>query len=338
MLSAAVTAPDELTILDIPVPETGPRDVLVRVRACGLCGSDPITLRQGHLIPDATQTHVGHEPAGVVDAVGADVTGIAVGDHVVVNPMGVPDAIIGGGGPQGALSEFLLIREARVGGNLRIMPTHIPFHVSALTEPLSVARRAVNRTNPKPGTRAVVFGAGPVGLGALLAFQTLGAGHVVVVDIQPNRLEKALALGADAVINSAEEDVVARLVELHGSASDAFGATGLPGTDIFIDAAGVASVVRTVLTSAKQGAVLGVVAIHHAPIEVQFQDLIPKELTIVASMGYADEFFQVADDLEQNWEKYALIVSDLRPFSDVEAAIRLAGTPGATDKVVVTFD
>lgn len=135
--------------------------------------------------------------------------------------------------------------------------------------------------------------------------------------MQPNRLEKALALGAHAVIDSRNEDVTVRLVELHGDASDAFGITGHAGTDIFIDAAGVPAVVKTVIASAKQGAVFGTVAIHHGPIEAQFQDLIPTELTIVASMGYEDEFFEVAD---------------------VERAILLAGTPGATDKVVATFD
>lgn len=338
MKAAVITGPDQLSVLEVPAPEPGDGDVLVRIRACGLCGSDPHGLHQGHIVPGAPETRLGHEPAGEAAAVGADVTGVAVGDRVVVNPMAVPDAIIGGGGPQGALSEYLLVRNAAVGRNLRIMPDHIPFHVAALTEPMAVARRAVNRTRPQPGEQAVVFGAGPVGLGALLAFKALGAGHVVVVDVQQNRLEKALQLGADAVINSTEEDLVARLVELHGPASDAFGTPGLPGTDVYIDAAGVAPVVNAVLASAKQGARLGVVAIHRTPIEVDFQSLIPKELTIVASMGYEDEFFQVADDLEANWEKYALIVSDLKPFAEVEDAIRLAGTPGATDKVVVTFD
>lgn len=226
MLAAIITEADTLEVRDIPTPQPGPTDVLVRVKACGLCGSDPHSLAQGHIVPGAVETRLGHEPAGIVAAVGTVVTGLAIGDAVVVNPMGVPDAIIGGGGPQGALSEYLLVRDAAVGRNLRVMPAHIPFHVLALTEPMSVARRAVNRTRPEPGSQSVVFGAGPVGLGALLAFQALDAGHVVVVDVQPNRLEKALALGADAVINAAEENVVARLVELHGSASDAFGITG----------------------------------------------------------------------------------------------------------------
>jgi L-iditol 2-dehydrogenase len=88
---------------------------------------------------------------------------------VVIDPTGVADAIIGGGGPQGALSEYIAVREAVADKNFIVMPDHVPWHVAALVEPLAVARRAVDRTNPRPEHKAVVFGAGPVGLGALLA-------------------------------------------------------------------------------------------------------------------------------------------------------------------------
>lgn len=80
---------------------------------------------------------------------------------------------------------------------------------------------AVNRTNPRLGDKVVVFGAGPIGLGAVLGYRRRGVANIVVVDIIPSRLEKALQVGADAVINSAEEDVAARLVELHGDGATA---------------------------------------------------------------------------------------------------------------------
>ncbi|MFK0154772.1 zinc-binding dehydrogenase [Streptomyces sp. NPDC090493] len=337
MKSAVVTGPGRLEITDVPVPETGPEDVLVKVRACGVCGADPHALHQGGIVPGAASTAIGHEPAGEVVAVGDRVAGISVGDHVVVDPTLVADAIIGGGGPQGALSEFLAVRQAVAGRNVIVVSDHVPWHVAALAEPLAVARRAVDRTHPRPEHQAVVFGAGPVGLGALLALKRHGVRHVAVADVQPNRLDKALKLGADAVIDSRTEDVRARLVELHGAASDAFGRQGLPGTDIYLDAAGVPAVVKTVLAGPKLGAVYGVVAIHHTPVEVDFQSLIPSELTIVHSMGHPTEMADVVADIEENTEKYALIVSDTVPFPEVERAVDLAGKPGATDKVVVTF-
>ena len=338
MRSLTVTGPGRLEVVEIPEPVAGPRDLLVKVKACGICGADPHALREGGIVPGASSTALGHEPAGEVVAVGSEVAGVAVGDHVVIDPTGVADAIIGGGGPQGALSEYIAVREAAADRNFIVMPKHVPWHVAALAEPLAVARRAVNRTSPRSGHKAIVFGAGPVGLGALLAFKRHGLEHVVVADVQPNRLEKALKLGADAVIDSSREDVRARLVELHGEGTDAFGRTGLPGTDIYLDAAGVPAVARTVLAGPKAGAVFGIVAIYHEPVEVDFQMLIPSELTIVHSMGHPTEMLDVARDIIDNADKYALIVSDVVPFSDAARAIDLAGRPGAADKVVVTFD
>lgn len=336
MKAVVVTAPGELATIDVPVPEVGPRDVLVAMRACGICGADPHALAEGGMPPYTEPTRIGHEPAGEIVEVGPEVAGLAVGDHVVIEPMG-PTGIMGGGGDQGALSEFVVVRDAADGVNVKVIPDHIPWEVAALNEPMAVALRAVNRTEPKPGAKVVVFGAGPVGLGALLGFRRKGAAHVTVVDVQPNRLEKALRVGADAVINSADEDVLTRLVELHGAAGDAFGRTGLPGTDIYLDAAGVPAVLQTVLGNTKLGATLGIVAIHKKPVEVDFQMLIPSELDIRMSMGHPTEIFEVTDDIIDNCQRYALIVSDVIPFAETARAIDLAGRPGATDKVVVTF-
>jgi len=126
---------------------------------------------------------------------------------------------------------------------------------------MAVARHAVNRTGVKPGDSVVVFGAGSIGLGATISYKLSGARSVVVVDVIPSRLERALAVGADAVINSAEEDVVARLTELHGTAATALGAPR-PGTDIYLDAAGVPVAIDTALAAAKHGATVGIVAVH----------------------------------------------------------------------------
>jgi hypothetical protein len=87
----------------------------------------------------------------------------------------------------------------------------------------------------------VVFGAGPIGLGATIAFKSVGVSHVVVADLIPARLEKALAVGADAVINSDEEDVADRLLELHGAGESLF--PGKVATDIYFDAAGAPAVI-----------------------------------------------------------------------------------------------
>jgi 2-desacetyl-2-hydroxyethyl bacteriochlorophyllide A dehydrogenase len=279
---------------------------------------------------------IGHEPAGEVVEVGAAVTGVAVGDHVVINPMARPGDIIGNGGTSGALSEYLLIENAVRGTSLEVIPDHIPFEVAALNEPMAVARHGVNQCRPRPGDKVAIFGAGPIGLGATIAFKSLGVSHVVVADLIPARLEKALKVGADAVIDSGEHDVAARLLELHGEGPSMFG--GKADTDIYFDAAGAPAVIETALAAAKKGAKLGVVAVHKKPVPVDFLNLMSNEITIVGSMGYPDEIFTVTKDLVANWEKYAVIISHTIPFDDVNDALKTATTPGAADKVVVTFN
>ncbi|MBD7957755.1 alcohol dehydrogenase catalytic domain-containing protein [Microbacterium sp. Sa4CUA7] len=339
MRSVLLSGPQQLEIREIEPPIAGDDDIVVRIRACGICGADPHAVAQGTIIPGAAQTALGHEPAGEIVEVGAHVRDLAVGDRVVIDPTKVADAIIGGGGPQGALSDLVAVRGAVAGESVIPFAAHVPWHVAALAEPLAVARRAVDRTHPQPHHTAVVFGAGPVGLGALLALKSYGVGHVVVADIQQGRLEIALELGADAVIDSSAEDVRERLVELQGSGADAFGRQGLPGTDIYIDAAGVRPVLDTVFAGPKSGAILAIVGIHQRPVEVDFQSLIPSELAIVHSMGHpGSEMREVVADIVANTDKYARIVSDLIPLDRVAEAIDLAGRPGASRKVVVTLD
>ena len=336
MRSVLVTGPGETTVVDVDAPTAGPRDVLVRVRACGICGSDHMYTTYGGIPPRQGATPLGHEPAGEVVEVGAEVEGVTVGDHVVINVMATVDGLLGSGGAQGALSEYVVLLDAKPGEQFRVIPPHVPFSVAALNEPMAVARHAVNRTAPKAGDKVVIFGAGPIGLGAAIAYRRSGAAHVVVVDVIASRLEKALAIGADAVIDSSTEDVVARLTELHGAGATAMGAPRA-GTDIYLDAAGVGVVVDTALKAAKHLATLGIVAVHKKPVEIDLGAILASEVNIVMSMGYPTEIFEVTNDIVAEWEKFAVIISDRFDFADVQDALAFAGTPGAADKVVVTF-
>ncbi|WP_435749187.1 zinc-dependent alcohol dehydrogenase [Microbacterium sp. PMB16] len=338
MKSVRVTAPDVVDWVEVDAPTTGPGDVLLKIRACGICGSDALYAHMGGIPPHQGDTALGHEPAAEVVEIGADVTGIAVGDHVVVDTMAFTDGLLGSGGAQGALTEYVLVKDFEPGRQLKVIPSHIPWHVAALNEPMAVALHAVNRTQPQPGDRVVVFGAGPIGLGAVLGFRRAGVEHIVVVDILPSRLAKAREVGADAVINSAEEDVAARLVELHGDGATLWVRGVRPGTDIYLDAAGAPPVPALITGMAKHGATFGVVAVHKKPVEIDFGAILTTELNLVWSMGYPTEIFEVTDDIIENWEKYAVIVSDVLPFDRALEALALAQTPGAADKVVVTFD
>ena len=338
MKSVHVTGPGTNSWVDIEAPTAGPNDVLLKVKACGICGSDGMYTQVGGIPPRAGATPLGHEPAAEVVEVGANVTGLEVGDHVVLDTMAFTDGILGSGGAQGALSEYVVVHDAEVGRQLRVVPKDLPWEVAALNEPMAVAYHAVNRTDPSPGDKVVVFGAGPIGLGAVLGYRRRGASHIVVVDIVPGRLEKALQIGADAVINSAEEDLAARLIELHGDGASRFVRGARAGTDIYLDAAGAPSIPPTAASLAKHGATLGIVAVHKRPVELDFGAILSSELTIVWAMGYPTEIFEVTEDLIANADKYALIVSDRIPFDRALEALERASTPGAAEKVVVTFD
>jgi (R,R)-butanediol dehydrogenase/meso-butanediol dehydrogenase/diacetyl reductase len=337
MKSVQVTGVDTIEWVEIEKPVAGPADVLLQMKAGGICGSDALYAHMGGIPPRQGATPLGHEPAAEIVEVGADVEGFSVGDHVVIDTMALTDGLLGSGGAQGGLSEFVVIKDAVVGRQIRVIPDEIPWEVAALNEPMAVAYHAVNRTQPKPGDKVVIFGAGPIGLGALLGYRRRGAGHIVVVDILPSRLATALEIGADAVINSAEEDVAARLVELHGDGASAFVRGVRSGTDIFLDAAGAPSVPPTVAGIAPHGATFGIVAVHKRPVELDFGGILPSELTIVWSMGYPTEIFEVTDDIIENWQKYALIISDTLPYDRALEALELAATPGAADKVTVLF-
>jgi 2-desacetyl-2-hydroxyethyl bacteriochlorophyllide A dehydrogenase len=280
---------------------------------------------------------LGHEPAGDIIEIGTDVTGLKIGDRVVVNPQAAPSGIIGCGGTHGAMSQYLLIEDATVGHSLAIVPDTLPYHIAALNEPLAVARHCVNRSQATPTDNVVVFGAGPIGLAATIWLKLRGVQHVTVADVIPERLQTALAVGADAVINSATEDITTRLTELHGQAANALGQPRA-GTDIYIDAAGAPAVFNATIAAAKWGAKMVMVAVQKKGSDLDLGGMLRSELTLIASQGYPTEIFEVTPDLAEHQERFAKLISHRVPFTDVGHAFLLALTPSAAEKIVVTFD
>ncbi|MFG2937065.1 zinc-binding dehydrogenase [Streptomyces sp. NPDC048282] len=335
------TEKNTVEVVESERPVPGPRDVVVRIRACGICGTDTFFVRAGGTPYNADGSVepllLGHEPAGEIAELGAEVTGLKVGDRVVVNPQGVPSGIIGCGGAHGGMSEYLLLEDAEIGRTLAVFPDTVPFAVASLNEPMAVARHCVNRSGAGPDDKVVVFGAGPIGLGVTIWLKLRGVGHVVVADVIPERLETALAVGADAVIHSGTEDVTARLTALHGEAANALGQPRA-GTDIYIDAAGVAAVFNTTVDAAKWGARLVMVAVQKPSDAIDLGGMLRSELTLIASQGYPTEIFEVTAELAEHQERFARLISHRVPFAEVHRAFGLALTPGAAEKVVVTYD
>ena len=234
------------------------------------------------------------------------------------------------------MSEYLLIENAVAGTSVAVFPDDLPFEVAALNEPMAVARHCVNRSQARTADKVVVFGAGPIGLGAVIWLKLRGVRHVTVADVIPGRLRTALAVGADAVIDSSREDVTARLAGLHGHSTNALGAAR-PDTDIYIDAAGAAAVVNTALRAAKWGARLVTVAVHKKPEPIDLGAMLRSEMTIIASQGYPTEIFEVTPEIAEHQQRFSRLISHHVPFPDAGRAFQLALTPGAAEKVIVTF-
>ncbi|MGW2523579.1 alcohol dehydrogenase catalytic domain-containing protein, partial [Streptomyces sp. NPDC001617] len=161
MKSVLTGAANEVDVVEVERPTPGPRDALVRIRACGICGTDTFFVHMGgtpYNDPGGSVVPLplGHEPAGEVVEVGAEVSGLKVGDRVVVNPQAAPSGIIGCGGELGGMNEYLLIENAVVGDSVAVFPDALPFDVASLNEPMAVARHCVNRSEAKPSDKVVV--------------------------------------------------------------------------------------------------------------------------------------------------------------------------------------
>ena len=170
-----IHGPGKVQLDDAKKPEPGPRDAVLRVAACGVCGTDVRYVRMGGL---GRAMALGHELSGVIESVGAEVSNLAPGMRVVLNPTASAN-MIGNGGPEGGFTQALLVRNAADGACLFPIPDELPMHLAALSEPLGVGMNAVDRTDVTAGDKVAVFGAGPIGLSAIATLRDRGVADVV---------------------------------------------------------------------------------------------------------------------------------------------------------------
>ncbi|MEO7247414.1 MAG: zinc-binding dehydrogenase [Novosphingobium sp.] len=315
-------------------PQAGPKDVVIKMKATGICGSDLSYIKFGGMPaePGGT-TALGHEGAGEVMEVGSEVEGISVGQSVIVNPMNTPSNI-GSGGPEGAFTEELLVREARLGDSILPIPDGIPYDVAAMCEPLAVAMHGVNRAEVKPGDKVVLFGCGPIGLGMVLWLVDRGVTDVIALDLAPERRERALALGARAALDPAAIDLRSELMKLHGEARS-FNRHG-PDTDVYIDAAGAPNILNDVVQMAKFHSRMVITAAYMKPLEFHAGRMLTSEMTITTAVGYPTEFPDVIAAMPRLKDKIASIISHYVAFDDVLEGLKIAATPQSA-KVMIEF-
>ncbi len=254
----------KLEIVDMPMPEVGPNDLLVRVQACGICGSDIHGWdgSSGRRIPPLV---MGHEAAGIVAEVGARLQGFAPGDRVTFDStvscgkcsscrrgsinLCENRQVLGVSCEEfrrhGAFAEYVVVPQ-----NISYkLPDDLPFEHAALIEAVSIAVHAANRTPVSLGDTAVVVGSGMIGLLVVQAIRLAGCSRVIAVDLEDGKLQIAKSLGADVGLNPKQVDVVAEVKKL----------TGGRGADVALEVVGATATVRTAIDCTRKGGAITLV-------------------------------------------------------------------------------
>lgn len=240
----------DIRVEDIDTPTPGPGEVAIKVAWTGICGSDlheylagPIFVPVGDEHPlshDKAPITMGHEYSGTVVELGEGVTGLAVGARVAIEPIfacghcpachegkyNLCDSLgfVGLSGGHGGFAAISVVPARMV----HKMPDALSMEQGALVEPAAVALHAVRMSTIKPGDKAAVFGAGPIGLLVVEALRVAGAAQIHVVEPSPERRQKAMELGATSTIDPLTDDPVARIREATGGVDVAFEVTGVP--------------------------------------------------------------------------------------------------------------
>jgi L-iditol 2-dehydrogenase len=329
------TAPLTLEYIDWPDPVLAPDEVLVRVAAVAICGSDVhgYTGTTGRRIPPII---MGHEASGAVEAVGRAVSGWPPGARVTFDStvycndcsecrrgrinLCQKRQILGVSPPafrrHGAMAEFVAVPH----WILHRLPDSLSFEEAALVEPAAVAMHAARITPIEPGATVVVVGAGAIGLLAMQAAKLRGAGRVVVVDVREERLAVARQLGADVVVNSGSGDPREALLA----------ATGRPNADVVMEAVGIGQTVQLATDLTAPGGNLTLIGNVQPTIEQNLQAIISKELTIRGSAASAGEYPACLGFLAAGRLQVKPLISRVMPLADGQAAFDALcrGEPG----------
>jgi len=241
MKAATYYGPGDIRVENISDPRLEADGILIEVKACGICGSDMHPYRVGGLIEPGLI--MGHEFSGDVIEVGANVADIKKGDRVTaasVQPCGqchwcqkkqthrCPNMKVFGVHMPGAFAEYISVPLALINQTVFPLPDEISYEDGATVEPLSVAANTVKKAEPSAEDTVVILGMGMIGQCALQVFKTIGVAKVIISEVSKKRLQVAEAMGADVVINAAEEDPIQRVRE----------ATSGMGADIVVECAG----------------------------------------------------------------------------------------------------
>lgn len=326
MKALLYTAPYTLEYTDWPEPQVGADDILVRVKACGICGSDVAghTGRTGRRLPPLI---MGHEAAGVVERMGKNVAGFAPGDRICFDSTVycnqcpackkgmynrcVKRQVLGVSVPEfkrhGAFAEFVAVPHWICAK----LPEGMSFVQACLLEPASIGTHATNRPQISKGDTAAVLGAGTIGLFILQAARLRGA-KVIACDINDFRLDLAKQVGADACINSAKVNLNDEIQKR----------TGGRGTDVTFEAVGFGETFRQAISITRTGGAIVAVGNLQKETEFNLQELVSRELAFIGSYASAGEFRTCIGLIASGKINVGPLISEVLPLKQGPAAFK----------------
>jgi L-iditol 2-dehydrogenase len=309
----------KLVYRDVPDPSPGPGEVLVRVRAAGICGSDIKGMdgSTGRRLPPVI---MGHEAAGIIESVAEGAGDWKAGERVTFDSTVYrPDdwysrkglynlsdgrRVLGVSTPDykmdGAFAEFVVIPHHI----LYRIPESVSFSQAAMTEPAAVALHAIKLTEPKAGDAAVVVGTGMIGLFLIQLLRNEGLERIVALDIDGDKLEMALELGASHAVNPADPDACEAVRSI----------TGGRGADIGFEVVGRTGSIATAISCVRRGATLTLVGNISPVAEIPLQDVVAGQLRLQGSCAIRGEFPEILDLMDMS-------ILDTEPLLSAEAAL-----------------
>lgn len=310
-----------LHIRDVPMPIPGPDDVLIQVKACGICGSDVHGYdgSTGRRIPPII---MGHEAAGVVVEVGSEVTAFAPGDRVTFD-----STVSCGACPFCAAGEVNLCDNRQVLGvscgdyrrngafaEYVAVPSHIVYALpenfdyqkAALIEAVSIAVHAAKITEIEPASMAVVIGAGMIGLLAVQAFRHYGCSRVFAVDLEQGRLDTARSLGAAGTFLATDPELIAKLNH----------AAGGRGIDIAVEVVGAQKPIATAIDVVRRGGTVTLIGNLSPRVEIPLQTVVTKQLRLLGSCASAGEYPECIDLMKGGVIDVDPLLSAVAPLSE----------------------
>ncbi len=297
MLQQVMTAPGKIEFREIPTPEPGPGEALIKIMKIGVCGSDIHVYHGEHPFTKYPVTQ-GHEVSGVIEKLGEGVTGLTIGQKVTIQPQVVcgqcypcthgkynlcESLKVMGFQTTGVASHYFAVDA----GKVTPLPEDMGLDEGAMIEPLAVAVHAVRRAGDVAGQDICVLGAGPIGILVAQAAKGMGARRVMVTDVSALRLEKARECGADFCVNTKEKDFGEALTECFGPDK----------ADVIYDCAGNNITMSQAIAHARKGSTIILVAVFAGMASVDLAVLNDHELDLNTSMMYRTEDYEKAIEL-----------------------------------------